>query len=217
MVRDAVTQVPHNSVACVMVLFMNNDDAGVRDRPSDSVGALDFDRRALDDLCRKFRVRRLDLFGSATTGHFDPARSDVDLLVEFEAMPPSAYAAAYFGLRAAAETLLGRPVDSRDRDGTRKPLPTSADRGRTASTLPAAMISNEAAKYLWDAQRAAERIARFTSGRSFDDYLADEMLCAAVERQFEIIGEALAGLRQVDPGIAARTRICRASSPFAMC
>jgi predicted nucleotidyltransferase len=94
-----------------MVLFMNNDDAGVRDRPSDSVGALDFDRRALDDLCRKFRVRRLDLFGSATTGHFDPARSDVDLLVEFEAMPPSAYAAAYFGLRAAAETLLGRPVD----------------------------------------------------------------------------------------------------------
>ena len=111
MVRGAVTQVPHNSVACVMVLFMNNDDAGVRDRPSDSVGALDFDRRALDDLCRKFRVRRLDLFGSATTGHFDPARSDVDLLVEFEAMPPSAYAAAYFGLRAAAETLLGRPVD----------------------------------------------------------------------------------------------------------
>ncbi len=66
------------------------------------------------------------------------------------------------------------------------------------------MISNEAAKYLWDAQRAAERIARFTSGRSFDDYLADVMLCAAVERQFEIIGEALAGLRRVDPGIAAR-------------
>jgi uncharacterized protein with HEPN domain len=66
------------------------------------------------------------------------------------------------------------------------------------------MISNEAAKYLWDAQRAVERIARFTSGRSFDDYLADEMLCAAVERQFEVIGEALAGLRRVDPGIAAR-------------
>jgi len=94
-----------------MMTLMNNDDAGVRDRPSDSVGALDFDRRALDDLCRKFRVRRLDLFGSATTGNFDPARSDVDLLVEFEAMPPSAYAAAYFGLHAGVETMLGRPVD----------------------------------------------------------------------------------------------------------
>jgi predicted nucleotidyltransferase len=60
---------------------------------------------------RKFHVRRLDLFGSAATGNLDRARSDVDLLVEFEAMAPSAYAAAYFGLRAAAETLLGRPVD----------------------------------------------------------------------------------------------------------
>ena len=102
---------PHNSVACVIVLFMNNDDSGLGDRRDGRVGAIDFGQRALDNLCRKFRVRRLDLFGSATTGHFDPARSDVDLLVEFEAMPASAYAAAYFGLRAAAETLLGRPVD----------------------------------------------------------------------------------------------------------
>ena len=90
---------------------MNKDDAGVGDRRNGGVGALDFDQRALDDLCRKFRVRRLDLFGLVTAGNFDPARSDVDLLVEFEAMPPGAYAAAYFGLRAAAETLLGRPVD----------------------------------------------------------------------------------------------------------
>ncbi len=65
------------------------------------------------------------------------------------------------------------------------------------------MITNEAAKYLWDAQYAAERITRFTSGRSFDDYLADDMLRAAVERQFEIIGEAFAGLRRVDPAVAA--------------
>jgi uncharacterized protein with HEPN domain len=65
------------------------------------------------------------------------------------------------------------------------------------------MITNEAAKYLWDAERAAERIARFTSGRSFDDYLEDEMMRAAVERQFEIIGEAFAGLRRADPAAAA--------------
>jgi uncharacterized protein with HEPN domain len=60
-----------------------------------------------------------------------------------------------------------------------------------------------AAKYLWDAQRAAERIARFTAGRSFEDYLADDMLRAAVERQFEVIGEAFAGLRRADPALAA--------------
>ncbi|MBV9750319.1 MAG: DUF86 domain-containing protein [Acetobacteraceae bacterium] len=64
-------------------------------------------------------------------------------------------------------------------------------------------MAREAAKYLWDARRAAERIARFTTGRGFDDYLSDEMVRSAVERQFEIIGEALAGLRRVDPSLAA--------------
>lgn len=64
-------------------------------------------------------------------------------------------------------------------------------------------IGDRAAKYLWDARRAAERIARFTGGRSFEDYLPDEMLRAAVERQFEIVGEAFAGLHRVDPALAA--------------
>ena len=67
---------------------------------------------ALPALCRRFRVRRLDLFGSAATGRgFDPARSDLDLLVAFEPLPPADYAAAYFGLREALEALAGRPVD----------------------------------------------------------------------------------------------------------
>lgn len=65
------------------------------------------------------------------------------------------------------------------------------------------MISNRAAKYLWDARRAAERITRFAAGRTFDNYVTDEMLRAAVERQFGIIGEAFAGLRRIDPVTAA--------------
>ena len=65
------------------------------------------------------------------------------------------------------------------------------------------MTDDQAAKYLWDARRAAERITRFTAGRGYDDYLADEMLRSAVERQFEIVGEALAGLRRVAPELAA--------------
>lgn len=64
-------------------------------------------------------------------------------------------------------------------------------------------MNPEARKHLWDARCAAERIARFTAGRTFADYLADEMLRAAVERQFEIIGEALAACRRVDPATAA--------------
>ena len=65
------------------------------------------------------------------------------------------------------------------------------------------MITIAAAKYLWDVQRAIERISRFVAGRTFDDYLADDMLSAAVERQFEIIGEALAQLRRRAPAVVA--------------
>lgn len=65
------------------------------------------------------------------------------------------------------------------------------------------MISDKVAKYLWDACRAAERILRFTAGRDYNNYLADEMLRSAVERQFEIVGEAFSGLRRADPDFAA--------------
>ena len=70
-----------------------------------------FDDAQLAALCRRFNVRRLDLFGSAATGRFDPGHSDIDLLVEFAPMPPSAYASAYFGLREALEETFGRQVD----------------------------------------------------------------------------------------------------------
>ena len=66
---------------------------------------------ALPALCRRFHVRRLDLFGSAADGCFDPARSDLDFLVAFEALPGAAYADAYFGLREGLAGLFGRPVD----------------------------------------------------------------------------------------------------------
>jgi predicted nucleotidyltransferase len=67
---------------------------------------------AFADVCRRFHVRRLDLFGSAATGNgFDPTRSDLDFLVAFEALEPIDYADAYFGLREALEELSGRPID----------------------------------------------------------------------------------------------------------
>ena len=61
----------------------------------------------------------------------------------------------------------------------------------------------DAGKLLWDAQQAAERVARFTAAKSFADYEADDYLRSAVERQFEIIGEALNHLSHLDPVTAA--------------
>ena len=61
----------------------------------------------------------------------------------------------------------------------------------------------DAGKLLWDAQQAAERVARFTATKSFADYEADDFLRSAVERQFEIVGEALNQLSRLDPATAA--------------
>ena len=58
------------------------------------------------------------------------------------------------------------------------------------------------AKLLWDARRAADRIAKVTAGRSFEDYLSDEVLRWAVERQFIVIGEAMTVLRRIDLTVA---------------
>lgn len=52
-------------------------------------------------------------------------------------------------------------------------------------------MQREARTYLYDIQQAAALIAEFTAGRNLDQYLADAMLRSAVERQFEIIGEAM--------------------------
>jgi predicted nucleotidyltransferase len=65
---------------------------------------------AIEALCRRFHVQRLDLFGSVAAGE-DHAGSDFDFLVEFGPLPAGGYADAYFGLREELETLLGAPVD----------------------------------------------------------------------------------------------------------
>ncbi|MBI4319965.1 MAG: nucleotidyltransferase domain-containing protein [Chloroflexi bacterium] len=68
-------------------------------------------RKELASLCVQYRVRRLEIFGSATGDAFDPDRSDLDFLVEFEAMLPSEHAHCYFSLLEALEALFSRPVD----------------------------------------------------------------------------------------------------------
>lgn len=62
----------------------------------------------------------------------------------------------------------------------------------------------DARTYLWDGLDAARKIGRFSAGRSYDEYVSDELLRSAVERQFEIIGEALNQLSKWFPDIATQ-------------
>ncbi len=68
-------------------------------------------REAIEELCRRYGVTKLDVFGSATRDDFDEARSDVDFLVEFDVVPGLRALRQYFGFKEDLEQLLGRPVD----------------------------------------------------------------------------------------------------------
>ena len=62
-------------------------------------------------LCRRYGVRKLELFGSATTGAFDPQTSDLDFLIDFDPGGNESLFHRYFGLNEDLERLLGRRVD----------------------------------------------------------------------------------------------------------
>ena len=63
------------------------------------------------DLCRKHQVQRLDLFGSAANGAFDPESSDLDFLVTFLPEANATYVGAYHRLYTDLCGLFDRPVD----------------------------------------------------------------------------------------------------------
>ncbi len=70
------------------------------------------DRRAeVADLCERYGVKRLDLFGSAAGDGFDPEASDLDFVVSFERRDPPELFDRYFGLKEDLEGLFGRGVD----------------------------------------------------------------------------------------------------------
>jgi uncharacterized protein with HEPN domain len=65
-------------------------------------------------------------------------------------------------------------------------------------------MPRDARKYLFDIAEAASLISQFVAGKTLEDYLKDALLQSGVERQFEIIGEALGQLTKLDQGLAAQ-------------
>ncbi|MEM6458943.1 MAG: nucleotidyltransferase domain-containing protein [Planctomycetota bacterium] len=72
---------------------------------------IESNRDALTELCRRYHVLTLEVFGSAATGDYRPGKSDIDLLAEFDHDAPIPALDQYLGFRGDAEALLGGPID----------------------------------------------------------------------------------------------------------
>ena len=75
------------------------------------IDLIEHNRNDLEMLCRKHHVQKLEVFGSASDGTFDPARSDLDFLVEFLPAASARFFYGYFDLKEELEQMFGRKVD----------------------------------------------------------------------------------------------------------
>jgi len=68
-------------------------------------------REQIAALCRRYGIRRLELFGSAASGAFDAGRSDIDFFYEFDLTNPEGLADRFFEFQRELQNLLGANVD----------------------------------------------------------------------------------------------------------
>ena len=78
-------------------------------------------REQLIEICRRFEVRRLELFGSGARGDFKEESSDLDFLVAFRREGKLSAPDRFLGLLAALEELFGRKIDLVDVSSHRNP------------------------------------------------------------------------------------------------
>jgi predicted nucleotidyltransferase len=73
------------------------------------------------DLCKKYKVNKLFVFGSILTNRFNET-SDIDMVVDFDRIDLMDYADNYFDLKSSLQDLLGREVDLLEEKGIRNPI-----------------------------------------------------------------------------------------------
>ena len=73
--------------------------------------SIDLQLAKVSALCRRYGVRKLELFGSATADAFDPQTSDLDFLIEFDPERKDSLFHRYFALNEDLEALFARKVD----------------------------------------------------------------------------------------------------------
>ena len=138
-------------------------------------------REKIAELCRTHRVRCLSVFGSAVRNDFDPERSDVDVLVEFDSID-GGYAKNYFSLLFSFDQLLGREVDLVIDGAIRNPyLRNSSSQTRSP------FMQRELKRSLWDMLAGGAEILRFFYRVSLANYRESELLRPASLEQVRTI------------------------------
>ena len=82
---------------------------------------IDNKRDLLIELCQRYRVAELDVFGSATTDDFDEEKSDIDFLVQFDETDKHDRFDNFFNLLEELKQLFHRPVDLVEPGGLKNP------------------------------------------------------------------------------------------------
>ena len=67
-------------------------------------------------------------------------------------------------------------------------------------------MENKIKKYAFDIQESINAIQNYIVGLNYDDFLSQRMVRKAVEREFEIIGEAMNRINKIDPDVVVSNK-----------
>ena len=150
------------------------------------------------DLCKRHKVHKLFVFGSVLTDRFNDD-SDVDLVVDFNKTEVEDYFDNYFDFKYSLQDLLGREIDLLEEQTIKNPyLKKNVDSTKCLS------MDDLTKKHLQDILTAIEEVESFfgDAPKVYDDFYSNLCLRRAIERNIEIIGEAMNRILKVDKDIA---------------
>ena len=146
-------------------------------------------------LCKKHKVGKLFVFGSIMTNRFNE-KSDVDMVVDFDKVNLEDYADNYFDFKYSLEELFGREVDLLEDKAIRNPILR-----RNIDNSKQLVYDEYIEKYLIDVLNATIEVESYFADapKLFQNFQKDMLRQRAVERNVEIMGEAINRILRVDP------------------
>lgn len=143
-------------------------------------------KEELKQACLDFQVDKLYAFGSILTDKFSPS-SDIDFIVSISSSDPLEYAENYFELKFALENIFGRKIDLLEQKAIKNKVFQELVNQKKSS-----FMQEELQVWLEDIEKAILEIDEFLpEPRIFTEFQKELKTKRAVERNIEIIGEAM--------------------------